>query len=573
MITTIGYLTPFGLLIFIVFQSIILSRRYSIAFNTIEQQSQELKKTNEAFREEISMRQRTENALRASHERFLTVLDSIDATIYVSDIDTYEILFMNQYMKDQFGGDLVGMTCYKVFRNESEPCEDCPNSKLFNHEGQPTGVYTWEGRNPITGKVFINHDRAIRWTNAKYARIQIAIDITERKKTEEMLRKSEAKLARSKKMRSLGLLAGGVAHDLNNILSGIVGYPELILLDLPQDSPIKSAIEAIKDSGNSAAAIVQDLLTVAQGVAIAKEALNLNDLIKDYLNSPEYRKLVEFHPRIEVRTKLDKGLFNINGSPVHVRKVLMNLVSNASEAIEGPGHITITTTNRYIDRPLKGYDDVAKGEYTVLAVSDTGSGISHEDLEGIFEPFYTKKVMGRSGTGLGLAVVWNVVQDHEGYIDVISNEQGTTFELYFPITRDKVPDKDLSLPMKEYQGNGEKILVVDDEESQRIICRQMLETLGYEVETVSSGEEAVAYLKVNTVDLVLLDMIMDPGISGRETYERIVEINPRQKAIIVSGFAETDDVRAAQKLGAGSFVKKPVTLAKIGLAVKEEMSK
>ena len=206
-------------------------------------------------------------------------------------------------------------------------------------------------------------------------------------------------------------------------------------------------------------------------------------------------------------------------------------------------------------------------------MSDDGPGISSNDLERIFEPFYTKKVMGRSGTGLGLAVVWNVVQDHKGYIDVTTDEKGTTFELYFPITREAMSDKDLSIPIKDYKGDGETILVVDDVKSQREISCKMLDTLGYKAKAVSSGEEAVEYLKEHTVDLILLDMIMDPGMNGRKTYEQIIKIHPNQKATIASGFAETDDVKEAQKLGAGQYIKKPYTIEKIGLAVKEELDR
>ena len=383
----------------------------------------------------------------------------------------------------------------------------------------------------------------------------------------------EAKLQRAQKMEALGLLAGGVAHDLNNVLSGIVSYPELMLLDLPKDSKLRKPIETMQASGHRAAAIVQDLLTVARGVAITKEPLNLNDLAGDYLNSPEFKKLAHFHPSVTVNANLDSDLFNVSGSHVHIRKVVMNLVSNASEAIEGRGNVTISTMNRYVDRPLRGYDDVTMGEYAVMSVSDDGSGISSVDLERIFEPFYTKKVMGKSGTGLGLAVVWNVVQDHKGYINVASNEDGTTFELYFPITREEISGKDLGIPIGDFKGDGETILVVDDVESQREIACEMLNKLGYKAKAVSSGEEAVEYLTEYTVDLVLLDMIMDPGISGRQTYGQIIKTHPNQKAIIASGFAETEDVKETQKLGAGQYIKKPLTLEKMGTAVRDELKK
>lgn len=398
-------------------------------------------------------------------------------------------------------------------------------------------------------------------------------EIKIRKQAEDGLKKSEEKLARSKRMESLGLLAGGVAHDLNNVLSGIVSYPELLLLDLPEDSKLREPIKTIQESGHRAAAIVQDLLTVARGVATVKEPLNLNDLIEGFLDSPEFRKFKEHYPLIKVSRNLATDLLNIPASQVHIRKVVMNLTSNALEAIDGHGNISIATINRYVDRPLKGYEDVNIGEYVVFSISDDGPGISSDDRERIFEPFYTKKVMGRSGTGLGLAVVWNVVQSHQGYINVVSDENGTTFELYFPITRERTPDKDFDIPIADFRGTGETILVIDDVKSQREISCSMLNRLGYTASSVASGEEAVEYLREHTVDLVLLDMIMDPGINGLKTYQKVIKIHPNQRAIIVSGFAETDDVREAQKLGAGKYIKKPLTLEKLGLSLKKELER
>ncbi len=398
-------------------------------------------------------------------------------------------------------------------------------------------------------------------------------DVTAHKLAEAKLRESEEKLIRAKKMESLGLLAGGVAHDLNNVLSGIVSYPELLLLSLPEDSKYRKPVKTIHDSGIRAAAIVQDLLTIARGVATPREVVNLNKIINEYKTSPEYNKLLQYHPTVKIETELSEDLMNISGSPIHIRKLVMNLVSNASEAIEGSGNVLVRTQNIYVDRPIKGYEDVKTGEYAVLSVSDNGSGIEAQYLEKNFEPFFTKKIMGRSGTGLGLAVVWNIVQDHEGYFDVTSDDTGTTFKMYFPINRDYSITAGLHEFMEDFRGNGEKILIVDDEESQREITCNLLKALGYETEAVASGEAAVEYLAEKKADLVILDMIMEPGINGCVTYEQIIKNNPAQKAMIVSGYAETGDVKKAQKLGAGKYIKKPLTLQILGLAVKDELKK
>ena len=406
-------------------------------------------------------------------------------------------------------------------------------------------------------------------STAAYHNIQQARFIVEREKKESALLESREKLARSKKMESLGLLAGGVAHDLNNILSGIVSYPELILLDMSEDDKFRKPIECIMEAGIRATAIVQDLLTVARGVAIAKEPVNLNNLIEEFLSSPEFKKIEQMNSYTTFSTSLDREMFNVMGSSVHLRKILMNLVANAAEAIVENGHITIATQKCYVDKPISRYHDVRYGDCALLTVVDNGPGISDVDLERIFEPFYTKKIMGRSGTGLGLAVVWSAVEDHNGYIDVKTGENGTAFNLFFPVTRSDEINESPHLNISRYQGNGETILVIDDIESQREISGEMLKRLGYRVQTVASGEEAVEYVKKHPVDLLLLDMIMDPGIDGYETYKKITEINPNQKAIIVSGFAETTEVKATQALGAGLYLKKPLTLEKLGVAVNE----
>jgi len=417
------------------------------------------------------------------------------------------------------------------------------------------------------------HAVEIEWEN-KRATLASIRDITKRKRTEEEKEKLEAQLIRAQKMEAIGTLAGGVAHDLNNVLTGIVTYPDVLLMGLPEDNPLRKPILTIQKSGQKAADIVQDLLTLARRGVVASEIMNLNIVINSYLSSPEHEKLKEFHPDVNIESDLELNLLNIMGSSVHLSKTVMNLVSNAAEAMPGGGNIFISTENRYIDKPIRGYDDVKEGDYVILTVSDTGVGISSEDMGRIFEPFYTKKVMGRSGTGLGMAVVWGTVKDHKGYIDIKSTAgRGTTFTLYFPVTRKEIMGKEESLPMEEYMGKGEQILVVDDVEEQKEIASIILNKLSYSVTSVSSGEEAVDYMKDNSADLIVLDMIMDLGIDGLETYKQILELHPGQKAIIASGFSESDRVKEAQRLGAGQYIKKPYTLEKIGLAVKKELGK
>ncbi|SEM01851.1 His Kinase A (phospho-acceptor) domain-containing protein [Syntrophus gentianae] len=429
-------------------------------------------------------------------------------------------------------------------------------------------------------KDYTEEDRKIQETIAGHispilhARLQRDRQEKERKRAEEEQKRLEECLHRAEKMEVLGTMAGGVAHDLNNILGVLVGYSELLLLKMPENSPYRNYISNILESGKKSAAIIQDLLTLTRrGVAVS-EVLNLNKIVSDYLKTPEFDMLKSLHPGVTFRADLDPDLLNMNGSPVHLLKMVMNLVSNAAEASFAQGKVTISTENRYLESPVSGYDDVRAGEHLVLTVSDRGKGIAPEDIGRIFEPFYTKKVMGRSGTGLGLAVVWGAVKDHEGYIDVKSTEgKGSTFTLYFPVVREKEATEQQPVSLLQYQGKNESVLVVDDVEGQRQLASSILTMLGYQVTAVSSGEEAVEYLRKNRADLLVLDMIMTPGIDGLETYRRILEISPQQKAVIVSGFSETERVREVQRLGAGAYIRKPYLMEKIGLAIRRELDR
>jgi PAS domain S-box-containing protein len=396
------------------------------------------------------------------------------------------------------------------------------------------------------------------------------IDITPAKIAELEKNELREQLNRSKKMEALGVLAGGVAHDLNNVLSGIVSYPDLLLETLPVESSLRKPLMTIRESGNKAAAIVQDLLTLARRGVVTYDVVNLNQIITEYLASPEQRGLLSSYPLVRIETRLDPALLNIKGSPVHLRKSLMNLVSNAFEAQPEGGRVLIVTSNRYLEEPVKGYETIKPGEYVFLRVEDSGMGIAAEDIKRIFEPFYTKKIMGRhSGTGLGMAIVWGTLQDHKGFIDIESTEgKGSSFDLYFPVSREAPIQVEREASADVLMGSGEHILVIDDVAEQRQVAEWILKRLGYQVTAVESGEAAIEYLQDHRADLLVLDMIMEPGLDGLDAYRRIIELHPGQKAIITSGYTETDRVREAQRLGAGEYLRKPYTFKGLGLAVR-----
>jgi len=526
---------------------------------------------------DVTGRKVAEEALKSSEQKYRTIIEGIGEGYFEVDLRG-NLTFSNPALCRMTGllaEDIAGIN----YREYTTPETAEKMLKMFGRiykTAQPSGVQDFEIRMRDGRRIAIDLT-ASPMVSAEGGVIGfrgLCRDISERKRNEQQKQELEEELQRAQKMKAIGALAGGVAHDLNNILSGIVSYPDLLLLDLSVESPLRMPIETIRDSGRKAAAIVQDLLTLARRGVSVSEVLNLNDIVLEYLKSPEFIKLESFHPHVRVDRRLDAGLMNIMGSPVHLSKTVMNLVSNAAEAMPEGGTIRISTRNAYVDEPIQGYDQVTEGDYVVLEVSDAGIGIAAEDLQRIFEPFFTKKKMGRSGTGLGMAVVWGTVKDHKGYIDVGSVEgQGARFSLYFPVTRKEVEPADTVAAIDHLHGKGERILVVDDVQQQRQIASAILSKLGYQVHTVSRGEEAVEYLNTHSVEVLVLDMIMSPGIDGLETYRRVLEQHPGQKAVITSGYSETDRVSEAQRLGAGIYLRKPYTLENLGMAVKHELQR
>jgi len=502
-------------------------------------------------------------ALRKSKEQYQELVENLNDVIYAIDRDGI-ITYISPVIESVLGyraEELIGNSFLNfIYSHDQDRLKKDFDRAKDRIGSQRDYRFVDKSGDPKWCRV---NSRPISIGREKIGLQGVLVDIDWSKRLEEQLQ-------RAQKMEALGTLAGGVAHDLNNILSGIISIPELLLVDLPDDSHMRRSLTIMKESGESAAAVVQDLLTLARRGVPLYECMNLNRIIRQTLDAPDMVSLLKQHPKIRLKTDLDPGLLNVYGSSVHILKSLSNLLMNAIEAMPDGGHLEIATSNRYADSELSGFDTVEEGEYVVLSIIDSGIGISENDQTKIFEPFYTSKVMGRNGSGLGMAVVWGTVKDHGGYIDLQSTEgEGTRFDLFFPATRDQSQKEEKSEDVTEMMGNGELVIVVDDMPAQREIATRILERLGFNAIAFASGEEAIDFLRQNSAELLILDMILDPGIDGYETYRRINTIRPGQKAIIASGYSETDRVKKTLKLGAGKYVKKPYTLSMIGKAIKE----
>lgn len=385
-------------------------------------------------------------------------------------------------------------------------------------------------------------------------------DITKQKKLQE-------DLARAQRLESAGRVAGQIAHDFNNLLSPLAAYPGIIRDELGDEHlALQEMLLEIEDSAHKLAEINQQLLTLGRRGHYTTEAVDLNELVKKVLR-------VQAVPRKVLLTEsFAPDLFLIKGGPAQLTRAITNLVINAIEAMDSEGRLTIRTRNTYVDKPFARYPAIKRGEYVELYIRDTGTGIKPEHLGSIFDPFFTTKRMSKErGSGLGLSVVHGIVEDHNAYIMVDSKAgKGAAFTILFPVARHlgKLPRP----AVVKSRGGTERILVVDDDPIQRKVARQLLRRLGYHVHVLSSGETAVKHMQNKDYDLLVMDMVMG-GIDGAETYRRILQFQPNQKAIILSGYAMTNRVQAALRLGAGTFVSKPVSQSSLAEAVRKELDR
>jgi PAS domain S-box-containing protein len=385
-------------------------------------------------------------------------------------------------------------------------------------------------------------------------------DITELKQAASEQENLKHQLAQAQKMESIGILAGGVAHDFNNILSIILGYSELLLMELAEDNPAREKVQTITDAGKRAANLTRQLLAFSRKQTIQMAACRLNALIQDLTKM--LGRMIGEDISLEVRAAAENDTVLID--PGQMEQVLLNMAVNARDAMPNGGSLVIETKNRELDAEYaSSHDGVTPGCYVELSLSDTGQGMSREIQEKIFDPFFTTKERGR-GTGLGLAMVFGIIKQLGGHIFVYSEPgQGTTFKIFLPVAQcaaEKTPASSI-LPLP--RGN-ETILVVDDEPSIRTLITAILQPLGHTMLEAGSGAEALRASDsfAGRIDILLTDVIM-PGMNGRELAEAIKARRPETRIIYMSGYTDNAIAHHGVLDPGMVLIEKPITADKL----------
>ena len=499
-----------------------------------------------------------EEEQRKSQERLLTIIDSLDAHVSVTDIETCEIIYINKNGQELWG-DVVGKKCWQVFReNQAGPCEPCPNKELINSEDFPSTASTFEIYYHNIDRWFECRKKAMSWVDGRFVDISFNIDITERKKLQEEMLKAS-------KLESIGLLAGGIAHDFNNLLSVIWGNVSLISKGLEKDSPVLHRLKNVEKAVYQARDLTNQLQTFARGGAPVKEASSILELIREVvsftLSGSNVQYQLSFSPELSY-VSIDQG---------QISQVVHNIILNSLQAMPRGGTINISAENMEIG---KGKEEevpfLEEGPYVRLIIQDDGVGIPQEHIERLFDPFFTTKV---EGTGMGLATSYSIIKRHGGYIRVESiSGEGTTFYVYLPATHTKTQVKEKG-EERLCKGSG-KILFMDDEESIRNLVKEMLEILGYKARVARDGLEAVEMYKEaidrgETFDAVILDLTVPGSMGGREAAEKILKEDPRARLIVSSGYSKDLELSSYKEMGFAGNIAKPYKIETLSEVLDE----
>ena len=537
------------------------AEKEKVAKEIIKKEQAQLIETREDLKNEVEVRKQAEEALRVERDTLDRITRNVGAGLAVISRD-YRVVWANEILKKMFG-TIEGQDCQKAFNKAEEVCNGCGVREVFDY-GKEESLHEQMGRD-LQGNVVYSQIIATPIRDAMgnvTAALELVIPITERKRAEEERRRLEGQLEQARKMEAVATLAGGIAHQFNNLLSAVSGNIELMKLDDHDRKKYDRYFVPIENSIQRMAKLTGQLLAYARGGKYRVSHMSMIEFVRDTLPLVEHT----LKPTITVETDLPEKVSRVTIDVTQMQTVLSGILSNASEAIETAGHVLISCRDEHITaEQSKMTPGLVPGDYVVLSITDDGKGMDEKTCQRIFEPFFSTKFQGR---GLGMASVYGIIKNHDGWISVDSKPlRGTTVKIFLPAIRGEAP---ATKPVRALSmENSGTILVIEDEEMVLDVTCSMLQNLGYSVLAARSGEEAlrVAGSHDGQIDLALLDIIL-PDMGGKDIYPRLLASRPNLRVIVCSGYTLNGPAQEILKQGAQGFIQKPYTMA----ALSEKLS-
>ncbi len=527
----------------------------------LKQEQDRLIDARQELRNEIEVRKQAEESLRVERDTLDKITRSVGAGLAVISRD-YRTVWANEVLKKMFG-DIEGKPCHHVYNNSEEICNGCGVREVFEH-GKEEALHEQTGRdlggNTVYSQIIATPIRDGQGNIT--AALELVIPITERKRAEEERRRLEVQLEQARKMEAVATLAGGIAHQFNNLLSAVSGNVELMKLDAQGRQKYGRYFTPIENAIQRMAKLTGQLLAYARGGKYRVSRMSLSDFVRETLPLVKHT----LKPTIVVDLDLPEKVCEVTIDVTQMQTVLSGILSNASEAMESGGHVRISCREEHIPAAQSTRaPGLAPGRYVVLSVTDDGRGMDDDTRRRIFEPFFSTKFQGR---GLGMASVYGIVKNHDGWIAVDSKPfEGTAVHIFLPAVRGETPAEKPTRAVN--MTNSGTILVIEDEEMVLDVTCSMLQSLGYRVLAARSGEEALRFAERHDgqIDLVLLDIIL-PDMGGKDIYPRLMALRPNLPVIVCSGYALGGPAQEILEQGAQGFIQKPYTMA----ALSEKLS-